>query len=123
MLTHQEAHERVSRGMALLDEIKPGWEKDLERDVFDMSSSAHCVLGQTFYDYWQGVEEVEAIKAEFADDHDEWGDAQWPIQHGFQLDEGDDGWKVLERTWILALAPRLGWKLQTEDELAAEVLA
>lgn len=40
--------ERVARGAALLDEKLPGWDKDINLDRLDLSSSCRCVVGQLF---------------------------------------------------------------------------
>jgi len=42
--------EQITRGMALLDEKEPGWDKrvSLDHEPLNMSSLYRCVLGQVF---------------------------------------------------------------------------
>lgn len=38
--------EAIQRGMTYLDEIKPGWEKQIDFDSLDMGESSTCICGQ-----------------------------------------------------------------------------
>lgn len=42
---------RVARGVALLDEKRPGWRDRIDLDALDMRSSRDCVLGQLYADH------------------------------------------------------------------------
>lgn len=39
---------RVARGVALLDEKLPGWDRRIDLDKLDLASPCNCVLGQTW---------------------------------------------------------------------------
>jgi hypothetical protein len=41
---------RVARGVALLDEHKPGWERLIDLSQFDISRTDSCILGQLYRD-------------------------------------------------------------------------
>lgn len=43
--------ERVSAGIALLDEKKPGWASLVDLESLDMASTSWCILGQVFDGY------------------------------------------------------------------------
>jgi hypothetical protein len=38
----------VARGMALLDEERPGWEAQIDLDRLELASDCGCILGQIF---------------------------------------------------------------------------
>ena len=46
---------RVARGVAVLDEKRPGWHDRIDVDLLDMRCSELCVFGQEFY----GHEDVD----------------------------------------------------------------
>jgi hypothetical protein len=46
---------RVARGVALLDEKRPGWSREVNPDTLDMRSNTLCVLGQLFDHYGEGL--------------------------------------------------------------------
>lgn len=41
----------VLKGAALLDRVRPGWEKGVDVETLDIRSHNKCVLGQTYGDY------------------------------------------------------------------------
>jgi hypothetical protein len=45
---------RVARGVALLDEKRPGWRAEVNSDILDMASDTACVLGQLYGRYISG---------------------------------------------------------------------
>ncbi len=47
--------ERVARGVAWLDETRPGWAERVDLDRLDLASPCRCVLGQEFGDYFEIV--------------------------------------------------------------------
>lgn len=46
--------ERVARGVALLDRVRPGWAQLVDLDRLDMQECAACVLGQLYGDFDDG---------------------------------------------------------------------
>ena len=49
-------NERVTRGAAILDQKKPGWEREIDLASLELSDSCHCVLGQIYGHYCDGVD-------------------------------------------------------------------
>lgn len=47
--------ERVARGAARLDEVKPDWRSSVNVSRLDMEDSYQCVLGQAFWSYGHGL--------------------------------------------------------------------
>lgn len=43
---NRAAMEAMSRGASVLDEMRPGWEFDVNPDILDMGNPGYCVLGQ-----------------------------------------------------------------------------
>ncbi|WP_285647761.1 hypothetical protein [Lentzea sp. NBRC 102530] len=46
---------RVARGVALLDEKKPGWDGHIHLPTLDIMYGTYCVLGQVFGNYDTGA--------------------------------------------------------------------
>lgn len=51
---------RVEKGAAFLDEIRPGWEFEIDLRKLELSNSCRCVLGQLY------VDEAERSSSGFA---------------------------------------------------------
>jgi hypothetical protein len=49
---------RVRRGAALLDRVRPGWAREIDRDRLAMESCDRCILGQLWGDYMDGFREL-----------------------------------------------------------------
>jgi hypothetical protein len=49
-VSETERRIRVERGAALLDERLPGWAKQIDLTILDLSSGCDCVLGQLALD-------------------------------------------------------------------------
>jgi hypothetical protein len=50
------ARERVTRGAAQLDELRPGWDTLVNVDLIDLSTAEDCVLGQVFGNYCTAID-------------------------------------------------------------------
>jgi hypothetical protein len=50
--------ERINRGVALLDQVKPDWRDHVNADELDLYDTNACILGQLFDHYLQGLEAV-----------------------------------------------------------------
>ncbi len=62
--TLQPIPDRVSAGMAWLDEHEPGWDQRIDLKTLDVESGCHCVLGQledTGETYNPGFKEAPAM--------------------------------------------------------------
>lgn len=51
------ARERASAGAVLLDVIRPGWAERVNLERLNTESPKNCVLGQTFGDFYDAVED------------------------------------------------------------------
>lgn len=93
---------RVAKGVALLDEKKPGWVGLINLADLQLCSSEHCVLGQTYGDYWNGLRELgfydEDMNVIRVDDAD----------YGFDAYEQKYGrgpeFSALQAEWVRVLA-------------------
>jgi hypothetical protein len=57
---------RVARGVALLDEKRPGWRTQVNPDTLDMASDFNCVLGQLYGRYsdgWRPLDLTSGVQA------------------------------------------------------------
>lgn len=50
---------RIERGAKLLDERVPGWRERIDLDRLDMGNSLHCILGQCFGSYFDGLRTLD----------------------------------------------------------------
>lgn len=68
---------RVAKGVALLDEKRPGWERELDLEILDIAEPARCVTAQLSgeRDFRMGQLQLELNDASY-------------IAHGFNA-EGD----------------------------------
>lgn len=121
-LTLEEAAARVAKGVNLLDEKHPGWDKKIDLDKFRMADGCNCVVGQVggdvdeddnFWDhlaklFGRGREGVDASRA----------DARATltpraVAHGFHdgrfneppsVSDGD--YTILEQVWLSVIRSR-----------------
>lgn len=91
--------ERVERGAAWLDSVKPEWRYEINARILDIADSAYCVLGQVFA--------AEASQGDYADGCDYVyaryvapGSGPWMVNHGFDsLDYSPGAYADLETAW------------------------
>lgn len=90
---------RVARGVALLDERVPGWEKRIDLKELKMQDCFQCMLGQLYGDFGYGIFRLK-LK-----------DLETDIDHGFNLDidsiEADD-FQLLQQEWTRVIKQRRG---------------
>ena len=55
------AARRVRRGAELLDRVHPGWREKIQIDTLDISSTRHCILGQLYGSYSEGLNAVGRV--------------------------------------------------------------
>lgn len=114
--------ERVARGVALLDEHKPGWAKRIDLDALHMSGCLSCVLGQVFADEAADVDQAAGI--EYGTGYDA-GCEYLGIEgtddlYGFDLTGIGDTWAGLTAEWRRVIAGR---QAPLAPELRPPVLA
>jgi hypothetical protein len=95
---------RVARGMALLDQRRPGWHRNINLDRLDIASYTNCALGQTYGSYGHGRERLGFYGNDSRD-------------HGFQISVHTTpivGWKAEYN------ALTVEWRKQIEERLDTE---
>lgn len=94
----RKAAERVQRGAALLDRVDPSWRPKVKRSELNLSSPGHCIVGQVFGGYNDGLEMLglRTFDKGFNDT------SQAEIDHGFERGQGVEYWE-LEREWLKEL--------------------
>jgi hypothetical protein len=74
--------ERVARGVAILDEIEPGWRSEIDAATLDIAKSEYCIIGQLF-GWSDGVELLEyRLGVAF--------EREWSARHGFDITMDED---------------------------------
>ena len=48
----------IDNGIAALDDNAPNWREHIDKDQLDMSSCRHCVLGQLYGDFADGLRDL-----------------------------------------------------------------
>lgn len=97
---------RAFRGMAYLDQHKPGWVDLIDTELLDMRSPDRCILGQLFGSYWNYC----IYNGDFwknVPDHHEVHD------YGFQIAEDDykfirNPYPELSEIWVALINDRKG---------------
>ncbi|MFJ2650896.1 hypothetical protein ACIO1C_29775 [Streptomyces sp. NPDC087420] len=72
---------RVAKGAALLDEKRPGWEREVDLDVLDIANGAVCVTAQLSgrSDFRTGMKQLDLTS----------GDDGTYVLHGFNAESAD----------------------------------
>jgi hypothetical protein len=79
--------ERVRRGVALLNDVRPSWTKRLSVGRLELESCEVCVLGQLYGDYEHGLKHFDkAVRRN-------------PTAFGFTTRGGDEYWEKLNAIW------------------------
>lgn len=99
---------RIRRGMALLDQVKPGWEHRIDVGRLDLWSKCDCVLGPELGRFGDGVEHLHM-------------DGPTATAHGFDVDPATaqafhPAYRDLTRAWQRAIRRRLDTAGPTGDE-------
>ena len=98
--TTSTTRERIERGAAWLDEVKPGWREIIDTENLRMYSGVSCVLGQVF--------SVEAYEHDCSNGYGyafylaNESSAWWAINHGFE--SGGEAYFHLREAWLDFLA-------------------
>ncbi len=106
--------ERVNNGIALLDEVEPGWRNKIDLDRLDMNwatpdaerprnKECCCVGGQLAtdadVDYYGWSERISGLNQD-GYQHEQW--RAWVVAHGFETADAED-WDELTAAWKRAL--------------------
>jgi len=96
----ETAEYAVSCGVAVLDELSPGWADSVDVDTLDVSNGDVCILGQLFGDYLTGCDMLHLR-----------GDA--PARCGFNVvvdkeetDATAEAWRSLQSEWTRVIQVR-----------------
>ena len=104
MLTKAEAEQRVARGAAHLDVVRPGWHDRIDVGTLELSSCIRCVVGQL----GNGYDFIDRRMELGMDDGRSFG---IDLQRGKNFDyvaddERVEAWRFLQDAWIAAIADR-----------------
>jgi hypothetical protein len=125
---------RVARGVALLDEQKPGWAGLIDLSTFDITRCDRCVLGQLFDEgnsdvygsgYGLGAEVLLGIGSGYGLGAEKLGIEGSEAEHGFDsyLDTGyyyqKDEFPELQQEWVRVIEV-LRQKAQAIEEEPSE---
>ena len=89
---------RAKIGATILDVFRPGWAKEIDREVLDLADCEVCVLGQLFGSYEEGVCRVFAV----AEDNE-----KAAICAGFNLPKCGGKWSTLTEAWRREIGRRV----------------
>lgn len=87
--------ERVAKGVALLDDKRPGWRSEINTDILVMSDSRDCLLGQLYGDYGSGLQALDLWVEEDANKY------SFGTPYGFTT--GGETWNELHAAWDIEL--------------------
>lgn len=86
--------QRVARGAALLDEVRPGWRAEVDATSLDLSSPGRCILGQLYGLCSQGVRAIGL----------NWHNGTSVPDHGFDRVEENQEYGPLTEAWCAEVA-------------------
>lgn len=87
------------KGAAYLDTVRPGWADRIDLDIFDITMSECCVIGQLYEDYPEGRAELFGIEPNDYEPEQRANDREafrLSVMYGFDRDFGVNG---NSRTW------------------------
>lgn len=103
--------ERVARGAAYLDGVRPGWRAEINKDTLNMADALDCIGGQLYGVYWDIPALVELEKGDTVAGCEK--GRTWAVEHGFTLAADDiissggglapgrvPVWQILRAAWI-----------------------
>lgn len=127
MLTKDEATARVAKGAAHLDQLRPGWFRDVDTGTLTLSSCQQCVLGQLYgSDAEQSTSGYYQALDAFKWNPWELGEAAPFVVEGFSLplrenptladiDTRNPDWLALQDAWIAEIAARTFPTVEARD--------
>lgn len=98
----------VAAGAAWLDEVKPGWEREIDLGTLDLTQCHHCVCGQSLRDVaedagvFSGYDYARLLATGSSFSNASW---IWAVEHGFSARD-DDEWVYNEALWVELIKER-----------------
>lgn len=89
--------DRVQRGARLLDEKKPGWEKEIEIDHLNMEMVDRCILGQVVMNGAPGY--TNGLRVLWGEDQFGCANEDHAYKFGFVTPDGIRDYNVEQRVW------------------------
>ena len=88
---------QIQKGMKLLDDgAEDDWIDRIDEEKLDLYSICNCVLGQTFGDFGEALEELGISYAK-------------AVEFGFSIDgDNEASWDLLLSRWVKAIGARKG---------------
>lgn len=97
-ITEEKVRERVQRGAAYLDEMDPGWHRQVDPNTLELGSGRQCVLGQLHGEFRLGLGRSRLISLSSAPQA-----SLSPVAYGFKCVEGvSDEWQARDYELLTA---------------------
>ena len=97
-ITEEKVRERVQRGAAYLDEMDPGWHRQVDPNTLELGSGRQCVLGQLHGEFRLGLGRSRLISLSSAPRA-----SLSPVAYGFKCVEGvSDEWQARDYELLTA---------------------
>ena len=97
-ITEEKVRERVQRGAAYLDEMDPGWHRQVDPNTLELESGRQCVLGQLHGEFRLGLGRSRLISLSSAPRA-----SLSPVAYGFKCVEGvSDEWQARDYELLTA---------------------
>lgn len=97
MMDKRTLGRRVSKGIKLLDKVKPDWWKKIDLRTFDMGEANYCVLGQSFGNFFSGLKHLNLTEEK-------------SIKYGLQASDmgfgNDKEYSDLAELWLMEIGKR-----------------
>ena len=106
-ITEEKVRERVQQGAAYLDEMDPGWHRQVDPNTLELGSGRQCVLGQLHGEFRLGLGRSRLISLSSAPRA-----SLSPVAYGFKCVEGVSGewqardYELLTAAWRNAVLAR-----------------
>lgn len=117
-----EYDERVAAGAAFLDEHWPGWDYQIDIEMFDLCDPCECVLGQVYGGFYEachklGLDDARPNNGQRADEahalgffenarDDETFVSVYDPGYRDALEKRESRWSELERAWVRLIEER-----------------
>lgn len=103
---NEELAERVARGAALLDKMKPGWFNKVNDQTLKLTNCVKCILGQLYdYEFKNDRTSEYASETGYGEGMQRLGLNDYPTaeQHGF-YSKNTEYYRLLHDIWIDVIA-------------------
>jgi hypothetical protein len=89
--------DRVADGVAVLDEMRPGWANVVDIDTLEMSYASMCILGHVYGSFDAGCMMLYGRHA---------GESEAEGLHGFAQVHVDEDWAPIQAEWVRIVSAR-----------------